>query len=351
MQVYNKRLYSKDDSASIFLYAILLPQIFGILLGFLASFIATMSGVEYSVVINYVIFDYLSLCLAQIAFLMIFFGYNAIKKIDWKMATKINVPIKFKQILVLILIALATLFLFSPLINLVDYLIGLTGYSTTGELPFDLTTVDGLLVGLFAFAFLPAVFEELLFRGIVFNGLKKLGIKKAIIFSALIFALMHLSIEQTVYQIIIGVLLAYAVYVTGSLWSSIVLHFVNNFVIIMITFYYEASGIGTNTTLSFSGWFSYIEPFLYALGGVVVVFLLFKLLKFVSKKSSTLSKEFDEKMQLPTMEISGEEELTEDQLELEKELNVAKEKSTNKKIIYALVIGLFLWIANFVAYL
>ena len=77
-------------------------------------------------------------------------------------------------------------------------------------------------------AVVPALIEETVIRGIIMQPLRKYGDKYAIIASALLFAVMHGNMVQIPYTVIGGLLLGYLAVTTGSLWPSIVLHFVNN---------------------------------------------------------------------------------------------------------------------------
>lgn len=74
------------------------------------------------------------------------------------------------------------------------------------------------------------VFEEVLCRGIILEGLLKNKLKPqhAILWSALIFAVMHLNPWQGVYAFIIGCLMGWVYYKTRSLWTTILVHFINN---------------------------------------------------------------------------------------------------------------------------
>jgi membrane protease YdiL (CAAX protease family) len=94
----------------------------------------------------------------------------------------------------------------------------------------DITLNGGkeTLLGVLSVAVVPALIEETIIRGIIMQPLRKYGDKYAIIASALLFAVMHGNMVQIPYTVIGGLLLGYLAVVTGSLWPSIVLHFVNN---------------------------------------------------------------------------------------------------------------------------
>ena len=72
-------------------------------------------------------------------------------------------------------------------------------------------------------------FEEWLCRGIILRGLlKKMKPGWAIVISALIFGLIHMNLWQAIPAFIIGVVLGYVYYKTGSLKLTMLMHCVNN---------------------------------------------------------------------------------------------------------------------------
>ena len=81
-----------------------------------------------------------------------------------------------------------------------------------------------LLVAIFA-----PIFEEWLCRGMVLRGLlTRMKPGWAIVVSALFFALIHLNPWQALNAFIIGVVMGYVYYKSGSLWLTMLIHFVNN---------------------------------------------------------------------------------------------------------------------------
>ena len=81
-----------------------------------------------------------------------------------------------------------------------------------------------LLTAIFA-----PIFEEWLCRGMVLRGLlTKMKPGWAIVISALFFAVIHLNPWQALNAFIIGVVMGYVYYKTGSLWLTMLIHFVNN---------------------------------------------------------------------------------------------------------------------------
>ena len=74
-----------------------------------------------------------------------------------------------------------------------------------------------------------AVFEEWMCRGVILRGLlAHLKPGWAIVISALFFALIHLNPWQALNAFIIGVIMGFIYYKTGSLLLTMLIHFVNN---------------------------------------------------------------------------------------------------------------------------
>jgi membrane protease YdiL (CAAX protease family) len=71
--------------------------------------------------------------------------------------------------------------------------------------------------------------EELFFRGFVFGGLvDRLGVPGAAAASGLLFSLVHGQMGLILPFALIGVLLAYLYYRSGSLWPAVLAHLVYN---------------------------------------------------------------------------------------------------------------------------
>ncbi len=80
------------------------------------------------------------------------------------------------------------------------------------------------------------IFEEWLCRGMVLRGLLiKMKPAWAIVISALFFALIHMNPWQALNAFIIGVVMGYLYYKTGSLILTMLIHFVNNGLAVVMT--------------------------------------------------------------------------------------------------------------------
>lgn len=93
----------------------------------------------------------------------------------------------------------------------------------------NVDTIGGLLLNLLVIALIPAVGEEMTFRGVIQQSLtRRMNPHIAIILSAAIFSFFHFQFFGFLPRLFLGILLGYMFYITGSLWTSILMHFVNN---------------------------------------------------------------------------------------------------------------------------
>lgn len=95
-------------------------------------------------------------------------------------------------------------------------------------------TVPRFLLATLGTAFVPAFVEEFAVRGAVMQPLRKYGDKFAVLMSALVFALMHGNMVQIPFAFIAGIAIGYAVTVSGSMWVGVAIHFLNNFMSILM---------------------------------------------------------------------------------------------------------------------
>ncbi len=145
--------------------------------------------------------------------------------------------------------------------------------------------LDGTAIGIIAVAFVPAIVEETAIRGIVMQPLRKFGDRFAIISSAVLFAFMHGNMVQIPYTVIGGLLLGYLAVTTGSLWPSIILHFINNFYSVLVV------SLSDNFSETVSVVVTYVMLLVFALVGVfgVVRFARMKYRIYFNEAKSRLS--------------------------------------------------------------
>ncbi|MBR2044133.1 MAG: CPBP family intramembrane metalloprotease [Clostridia bacterium] len=110
----------------------------------------------------------------------------------------------------------------------------------------------GIVLSFVATAITPALVEEFAMRGVLMGVLRKYGEGFAVIVSALVFGLMHGNLVQIPFAFILGLFFGYAVIKTGTIWTAVIIHFINNF--ISISFDYIFSDL-TDTEAWFLNFF------------------------------------------------------------------------------------------------
>jgi membrane protease YdiL (CAAX protease family) len=105
----------------------------------------------------------------------------------------------------------------------------------------------GLFISILLVALLPAICEELLFRGMIQRGVERLGAGWSILLSGLLFGLFHFDFQRLAAQTLIGFIAAYVVYRTGSIFNGMILHFMNNGLLTLLSNYSANLADGMNT--------------------------------------------------------------------------------------------------------
>lgn len=90
-------------------------------------------------------------------------------------------------------------------------------------------------------AIVPALVEEFALRGVFLQALRKYGDAFAVLASALLFGIMHGNMTQAPFAFLLGAVLAVLVIVTGSLWTSMLVHLLNNTYSVVMTTLLERS--------------------------------------------------------------------------------------------------------------
>jgi membrane protease YdiL (CAAX protease family) len=132
-----------------------------------------------------------------------------------------------------------------------------------------------LLLGLLVIAVAPAIFEEVLFRaGVqrVLVGLTK-NVTIGIIISSILFSAIHASYFGFLPRVALGVVLGLIYYLTSNLWLAILMHFLNNAVVVIQIYVYTQMGKPIKEAMDES------MPIWYGVFGLMIVIPAIILLK------------------------------------------------------------------------
>jgi CAAX protease family protein len=140
------------------------------------------------------------------------------------------------------------------------------------------SAVDLLMTLLLAGA-LPAISEELFFRGV----LQKLFIQifrsawPGIIFTAFLFSAFHMQFMGFIPRMALGVILGALYWYSGSIYTSMLGHFIFNSINVFLI-YYKVADLDSNTTSISLG---------YVLIGLASLIIIIFLIKYLRKQSAT----------------------------------------------------------------
>ena len=105
----------------------------------------------------------------------------------------------------------------------------------------SLTSVGDLLLQLFVVALIPAVCEELFFRGALQQTFHRWfgNPHVAILATALVFSLAHGDIFGLVPRFLLGIMLGYLFFLSGSMVVNVCAHFFNNAMVVVMFYFYH----------------------------------------------------------------------------------------------------------------
>ncbi len=153
--------------------------------------------------------------------------------------------------------------------NSISSLLGSFGIGIYSPTYSSSKTVPEFLVTFVAVAIIPAIVEEFAFRGMVLGVLRRFGDGFAILVSALVFGLIHQNAAQIPFAFIVGIVLAFATIKTGSILTSVLIHFLNNALSLLISTFTEILKNDMATTVIYSLYFALC--FLFFFMGVALM--------------------------------------------------------------------------------
>jgi len=116
------------------------------------------------------------------------------------------------------------------------------------------TDTNALLVQFLCTSVLAAIFEEFAFRGVILQMLRRYGNIFAIVCSGFVFGLIHGNTYQIPFAFLFGLILGAAAVYTGSLWTPILLHFINNTVAFGLNIVAEKFGEQVGDIATYIAW-------------------------------------------------------------------------------------------------
>lgn len=144
----------------------------------------------------------------------------------------------------------------------------------------NVNNISGLIINIIMIAGLAALGEELLFRSLLQTSLIKIckNAHIGIIIASAVFSFIHFEFYGFLPRLVLGLLLGYMFYFSGSIWVPMLMHFLNNGTIVVL-YFLNNKGI-TNIDLETFGKTS--TPILIA--SIIAMIALFYLSIRCSKK-------------------------------------------------------------------
>lgn len=101
----------------------------------------------------------------------------------------------------------------------------------------DIDLGTNVLLAILTHALLPAVFEEAMFRYLPLRVMRGESVGRTVLWSAIFFSLVHHSFFSIPYAFLAGVIFMILDIYSGSVWPSVILHFINNTLSVLWYFY------------------------------------------------------------------------------------------------------------------
>lgn len=161
------------------------------------------------------------------------FVYMIINRLSFKETVGLK-KMKFSDMMLAFLFGI----LIQPAITLINALSMVFASNTTGAAMLGITEKLPFLGGVFLLAVVPAFMEESVYRGVFYHEYSKVNPWKAALLSGLLFGVMHGNINQFSYAAVMGIVFALLVEATGSILSTMLVHFWTNAASVVMLYLY-----------------------------------------------------------------------------------------------------------------
>lgn len=179
--------------------------------------------------------------------------YIKFKNYNLKSTLKLN-KLSAKQGIITLIITLCALFISSFLNTVMNVFLSLFGTVKiiSQNIP-NAKSISNLILTILICAVTPAICEEALFRGFIMSSYERIPPKKAIILVGILFGLFHINVnlQGLLGLSFMGMILAYLVFKTNSIFSSMLAHFFWNFLGVLFTNEQSESFVNLAASLNF----------------------------------------------------------------------------------------------------
>ena len=175
----------------------------------------------------------LGIVISQLILVLPVAFYMVRKKMPYRETIRLR-KLKFLDILLVLLFGI----LLQPVLTLINAISMVFSTNTTNTFLLEMSQTTPFLVTLFLVAFVPCVLEESVYRGFFYQEYRKIDPWKAVLLSGFLFGLMHGNLNQFCYAAVMGIIFALLIEATGSILSTMLIHFfINGFSVVVIYIY------------------------------------------------------------------------------------------------------------------
>ncbi len=209
---------SVKDSAYSYVSSFILSQLTLVFYALIGILICRFNGYDSNAFYNFTKQDFgylLSVIVMNFVLLAVSLFF------EHKKSDKLVGKVKFSKLMIYLTIAVASYFVLYPVVVSFNQLFKVK--STALEL-----STAGYIYSVFSRVLIPAICEEILFRGIIFKGIANTNKTLAIFMSAIMFAIFHMSAEQFIYPLLMGLLFGVIMAYENNIIYCIVVHIINN---------------------------------------------------------------------------------------------------------------------------
>ncbi|HHW57562.1 MAG TPA: CPBP family intramembrane metalloprotease [Clostridia bacterium] len=208
------------------------------------------------------------------------FLYIFLKRYDVKYVLRLN-PLTGEKVLLLVIIALFGWVVSGFFALLTNYFLSKLGKIPVMPIPAAKDEQE-LLLQILIFGLVAACCEEIFMRGLIMRSFEMRGSIKSIFITAILFAMLHLNVQNFLSILFLGSLLGYVVYRTDSIFAGMIVHFTNNTVSAILSYFIAQQNLGKVAS------FQQISiPFTAVIGyGIIATFfaiILYILLRYLAK--------------------------------------------------------------------
>ncbi len=203
----------------------------------------------YDVLSDPTVVQALQIVVSSLSFILAYWLYAKMMKTRITDVCAFKKPADKSLVVPMVLTGLGVCGLSNYLTSIAGGIFQRMGFEYELKLPENPTNPFGVVLAFVATAVTPALVEEFAMRGVVLGVLRKYGDGFAIIISSVVFGLMHGNFAQIPFAFILGVFFGYAVVKTGSVWTAVIIHFLNNLFSITIDYLTGDASSPTQSTI------------------------------------------------------------------------------------------------------